>query len=123
MRIFLFLLAEMGLSWSITVLAIGAPIRQLFDTLFGRPPKLIKGKGGKKKYVEAELTKLQILVRCPACIGFWIALAISKGIYSPCLDSGLTGVIILASVLDGLVAVGVNWVMHVVLTRLGQYDL
>lgn len=111
----------MGLSWSITVLAIGAPIRMLSDLLTLR--KTSPGSTAAGSNDAQPLSKIQILFRCPACIGFWVACGLSALVYSPSIDCGLTRVIILASVLDGLVAVALNWVMHVVLTRLGQYDL
>jgi hypothetical protein len=118
-KFLIFYAAVMGLSWCITILAIGSPLRWLVDLT----AKASSGSSSAAADDAKPLTKIQILFRCPACIGFWIAGLLSWFVYSPCLDSGLTRVIILASVLDGLVAVALNWVTHVVLTRLGQYEL
>lgn len=121
LKIYLFYLAVMGLSWSITILAVGAPLRWIVDLLTKKKPS--PGSATTAPDDEKHPHPLKIFFSCPACVGFWVAYIMSALLYSPALDCGLTRVIILASVLDGLVAVALNWVMHVVLTRLGQYDL
>lgn len=118
MKAFLFYGAELGATLSITLLAIGLPIRNLVDRMFPsrQPPPDSADQ-------EPVFSPVQIFIRCPACVGFWISAIASLLLFSPTLDSGLCRDRITASILDGLVAVAVNWVAHVALTRMGQYDL
>jgi hypothetical protein len=65
---------------------------------------------------------LRTFVHCPACISFWVGVAFSLMIYSP--SKAHFGVPLFWSlVVDGLSSVGIIWCVHVILTRLGQYDL
>lgn len=115
MKDFLFYAAVYGAAASIALLHVGYPIRhlaaildqKLFPSLADSPAR-----GG----------PIKVLVHCPACLSFWIALIMSTLVYSP--SGAHFGIPTIPRLLvDSISATGIIFIVHVVMTRLGQYDL
>jgi len=111
--VFLFLAGTLGASLALGVLAVGHPFRaaaSLLDRFLFPRSWEGGGQGG----------PLRMLAHCPACLSFWIALALSFWIVPfrswSCRE-------IVERILLGLSATAVTWVVHVVLTKLGQYNI
>jgi len=119
MREFLFYTAIYGAAVSIAVLQVGAPIRRLFTAIdrflfpsLWRDDLPEDRRGG----------PLRILIHCPACVSFWIALFGSVRIYSPA-RTHFAIPFVDGLILDGFSSVAIIWFVHVVMTKLGQYGL
>ncbi len=104
MRDFIFFAAVYGLSVSLTVLGIGAPMRWALTKL---DFALFRNETG---------SYLKTLAHCPACLGFWIALGATFW-HAP------LGRFWADRLAVALAAVGINWIAHVTLSKLGQYEL
>lgn len=104
MRDFVFFAAVYGAAASLTILHIGAPYRALL-TWIDRVLFRIEEKG-----------PLKMLAHCPACTGFWLALGATFW-HSP------LGPWWLDRVMVALASTGIIWIVHVILARLGMYDL
>lgn len=119
MKDFLFFAAVYGTAASLAILAVGAPFRAfgiwLDQKLF--PHRWIvviseDRRGG----------AIRIFVHCPACISFWTGVLFSWLVHSPA-RTHLALPLVSSLIIDGLASAGIIWCVHVVLTRLGQYDL
>lgn len=91
-------LAAHGLTQIVTVSRIARPIRE------AAPPRL------------------QALLSCPMCLGFWVGLALSLSGLSP-LAVLVTWPGLARGVVDGAAASAVCWAAHVALARLGALEL
>lgn len=101
LRLVVFILAVYGAAAAITVLRAGAPLRWLVKSS----------------------QELSHFLHCPACVGFWIGCAASAFVYAgPALASS-TSFNWLLVLVDGLVACGSCWIIHVVLCKLGQFEI
>jgi len=96
MKALVFFLAAYGAALALTVLDFGIPYRWLGEKI-GEPAKTF--------------------VYCPACTGFWLALAGAFFWYSPAGEGPLD------AIASALAASGLIWIVHVVLSKLGQNDL
>ena len=63
---------------------------------------------------------LGALARCPMCLGFWVGAA---GALMPSLRVVDTGFLPCDLILSGAASSGWCWMVHVVMTRMGQNDL
>lgn len=106
MKAFFFFAATYGAATSMALLKAGAPFRWVMDTL----DRVIF----RKKNEEDGF--LAVLARCPACLGFWIAFG-DAFYYKP------LGPTIADHLMAAFAAVGLIWIVHVTLTKLGQYSL
>lgn len=97
-----FALADWGLANAVTVLKVGKPLREFLK----------------------DVPVLKDLFRCPACLGFWVALAGSWCVFSPslpCVPKDFLGdPRVAAAFMDGFVCCGINWILHVACERLGH---
>jgi hypothetical protein len=91
-----FLLATYGLANAISVLKFGLPIRKVCKPV----------------------PVLGALICCPACIAFWLGLGGSVGALSP--SAAVIDIWWKAMVVDGLMASGFTWVVHVLAEKLGH---
>lgn len=99
MRTLVFLLAAYGISHALTALTIGTPFRRLMTRL-GKIPGHFS--------------------HCIACTGFWVGLALSF-LWSPMGADDVHGMSRLGlHVVDSAAASGVNWLLYIVMVRLGQ---
>lgn len=114
----IFVLASFGLSNALAFLHIGLPFRIL-----------VSGLSDKQFYLRIKYDRLRGVrqtvlgraCRCHACIGFWIGAILSLG-WAAQFDYALVGnvsVRIAQLVLGGLVASGSNFIIWVILKRLG----
>ena len=115
MKDLLFYAAVYGAAASIALLHVGSPIRylatvidrRLFPSMSDSPAR-----GG----------PIKVLFHCPACLSFWISLAASIFVYSPAwAHFGVP--LIPRLIVDSLSSTGIIFCVHVVMTKLGQYDL
>lgn len=102
MGLFIFTMSVYGLANAIAVLKIG---RYFFGTWKER--KFI----GRIPYVGD-------IVYCPPCLAFWIGMLISRACLSP--SQQIVSNIHAAMVLDGLMASGIIYLIHLVAERLGH---
>lgn len=60
------------------------------------------------------LTKL---INCPLCLGFWLGIMFSLGIYSPCVDvPGIrVGFNLISLLFDGFLGSASAWILHLLL--------
>jgi hypothetical protein len=99
-----FVLAVYGAAAAVTVLEIGTLVRH---------PALALARRAEGRRVLGWLTdKAAKFVHCPACVGFWLGCACSAWIYRG--PSGIWYV-------DGFVALGATWIIHVILIACGMY--
>lgn len=106
MRAFFFFAAVYGAATSMALLKAGAPFRWVMKTLDRVIFRNKKEEGG----------FLTMMSQCPACLGFWIALG-DAFYYQP------LGPRIADHLMAAFSAVGLIWIVHVTLTKLGQYEL
>jgi hypothetical protein len=119
MKDFIFFAVIYGAAASLTILSVGSPWR-LIGTFIDQklfPARWVVGipsnqRGG----------AIRIFVHCPACVSFWIGALFSWILYSPARTYFEISRIPALAV-DGLASAGIIWFIHVVLTRLGQYEL
>jgi hypothetical protein len=114
--LFIFLLAIYGLANAIAVLKIGQYVFGIShcrkeNCTAPRHPKEFRKFLGRIPY-------LGDLFYCPPCLAFWFGMAVSRLVVSPfafVTDSALK-----ATVMDGLLASGVIWILHLIAERLGH---
>jgi len=116
---FLFFAAVYGTAASIALLHVGSPVRFLFTLI---DTKLFPSLWADFIPASQRGGPIRKLVHCPACLSFWIALAASILVYSPA-GHHLGLPVIPRVIVDSLASVGIIFCVHVVLTKLGQYDL
>ena len=119
MKDFLFFAAVYGTAASIALLHVGSPVRFLFTLI---DTKLFPSSWAEFIPASQRGGPIRKLVHCPACLSFWIALAASILVYSPA-GHHLGLPVIPRVIVDSLASVGIIFCVHVVLTKLGQYDL
>lgn len=88
-------LAVIGLTTIITQSKLFAPVRQVF-----------------------ELAVRSRFLHCPMCVGFWVGLGLSLLHFGCC-----PGPLWLRPVFDGWASSGLNWIVFVILVRLGSKSL
>lgn len=93
----LYLAACFGVSLSISVLAIGEPIRKIF--CFRSNPD--------------RPHHACIFINCVACTGYWAGVFLGYVYHSPTGNPWL----------DGFVVIGVNLILYVVLVKLGLHEI
>lgn len=119
MKDFLFFAAVYGMAASLAILAVGAPWRAIGTIL---DQKLFPHRWADDIPGDKRGGALRIFVHCPACISFWTGVLFSWFVYSPARDHfGCSRILSLP--IDGLASAGIIWCVHVVLTKLGQYEL
>lgn len=118
--LFIFLMSIYGLSNAIAVLKVGQFIfgighcREKNCTAPGHPKELRQFLG--------RIPYIGDLFYCPPCLAFWFGMGFSVAIESPA--SFLTDIRWLSMVIDGLLASGGTWLLHLTAERLGhQLDL
>lgn len=119
MKDFLFFAAVYGTAASLAILAIGAPWRATGTWL---DMKLFPSRWADDIPGDRRGGAVRIFVHCPACISFWTGVLFSWLVHSPA-KVHLQIPFASSLVIDGLASAGIIWFIHVVLTRLGQYDL
>lgn len=119
MNDFLFFAVLYGAAASIAVLQVGAPLRWFFSSM---DRGFFPGRWEPGIPEERRGGPLHVLIHCPACVSFWLALALSGLVYSPAGAHFGVGRII-GMPLDGFASVGIIWFVQVVMTKLGQYGL
>lgn len=114
--LFVFLWAVYGLSNAIAVLKIGRFIFGISHcskedcTSTGHPKEFRKFLG--------RIPYLGDLFYCPPCLAFWFGMAASRLGVSP--SAFVTDVPWTATIVDGLLASGVVWMLHLAAERLGH---
>lgn len=114
--LFVFLGAIYGLANAIAVLKIGQLIFGFSHcpdkdcTKVGHPKELRKFLG--------RIPYLGDLFYCPPCLAFWFGMGISRLGISP--SAFVTDVAWTATVVDGLLASGIIWLLHLIAERLGH---
>jgi hypothetical protein len=116
LALLIFVFAVYGLANAIAVLKFG----QLFFGIGyctkegcdakGHPKELRVGPG--------RIPWLGDIFYCPPCLAFWIGMVFSLVVLSP--TSVLTPVVWKATVMDGLVASGAIWLLHLIAERLAH---
>ncbi len=109
--LFIYLMSVYGLSNAIAVLKAGKVIRE--------PLRWLCGLAGPGIWVYP-WRFLSALVECPACLSFWIGMAMSILVVSPLLSVQPGANRWAAMVVDGLMACGFSWFVHVTTTRMGH---
>jgi hypothetical protein len=99
----IYFMAVLGMAYSLTLLGIGAPYRWVGEKLDWLLFRNQKG------------SYLKVLVHCPACTGFWVALGFTFW-HSP------LGPLWIGRFMTGLACTGGLWIVQVILTKLGQYE-
>lgn len=114
LSLFIFLTAVYGLATAIAVLKIG---QHIFGVGYCAKKKC-KEKGHPKELRRflGRIPGVGDLFYCPPCLAFWIALGLSAFVLSP--TSLVVHIRWLSSILDGLMACGVVWLIHAVAERL-----
>jgi hypothetical protein len=106
MREFFFFAAVYGAAASMALLKAGVPFRWVMQTLDRVIFRNKTEDGG----------VLTMMSKCPACLAFWIALG-DAFYYKP------LGPTVGDHLMAAFAAVGLVWIVHVTLSKLGQYDL
>lgn len=117
MNLFIYFAAAYGFSVTLTLLHWGAGYRGLgmiLDRL------LFPSKWKEEIPADQRGGSLKTLVHCPACTGFWVALGMTAWLM-PDLP-WLSFRNFETRWMHSVAASGIIWIVHVVLTRLGQYD-
>lgn len=114
----IFVLAIFGLATAIAVLKFG----QLFFGI-GHCPKKddeCKEKGHPKELRRGlgRIPYIGDLFYCPPCLAFWFGLTISLGVVSP--SRFVISTVWQAAIIDGLLASGAIWLLHLIAERLGH---
>lgn len=114
----IFLAAIYGLANAIAVLKIGqffigkSHCAEKGCTNPGHPLETRKGIG--------RVPYLGDLFYCPPCLAFWFGMAMSRFVVSPAIAGGLVGPWWQAMAIDGLIASGMIFLMHLTAERLGH---
>lgn len=114
----IFLFSIYGLANAIAVLKIGQFIfgqshcTQKDCKNAGHPKETRKGLG--------MIPYLGDLFYCPPCLAFWFGMGLARLGVSPALGSGFMGPWWVAMMIDGLIASGVVWLLHLTAERLGH---
>lgn len=114
--LFIFLAAVYGLSTAIAVLKIGQHIFGL-----GHCPNKECSHKGHPKELRRFLGRIPVLgdlFYCPPCLAFWIGSMLSLFVLSP--SSLVVPVRGFSAALDGLMACGVVWLLHVSAEKLAH---
>ena len=114
MKDLIFFLATFGVAYCLTVLYIGRIYREA-GTMLDR--FLFKRRYDDSIPPAQQGGPIRHYIHCPACNSFLIAFIMSTFWYSP-LGSGLPDRLAVS-----FASVAVTWIVHVVLTKLGQYDI
>jgi hypothetical protein len=114
--LFIFLMAIYGLANAIAVLKIGQFIFGISHCrkegcVASRHPRELRKFLGRVPY-------LGDLFYCPPCLAFWFGMGMSRFVVSP--FAFVTDVAWKATVMDGLLASGVVWLLHLFAERLGH---
>lgn len=117
MKLFLFFAAVYGAAASLAVLGFGAWFRSAGVWL---DRGLFKTRWVVAIPEEQRGGPIRTFVHCPACLSFWIGLAMTFWLLP---FAGWSAGDAAERVVHALAATGVTWVVHVVLTKLGQYGL
>jgi len=116
MNEFLFFAATYGVAASLAVLGVGGPFRAA-GTWLDR--KLFKKRWRKRKKEEAPMGgPIRVFVHCPACISFWVGFGLTFWL-NP-LEAFWVEIVV--RLVWSFAAVGVSWVTHTAMTKLGQYQ-
>lgn len=99
-----FFLAVYGAALSLALLKIGAPFRWTLSRL---DYWIFRNEEG---------SYLKTFSQCPACLGFWISFAATFW-HAP------LGPNIFNRLAVSLACVGLIWIIHVTMTKLGQFEL
>lgn len=91
----IFWMAVYGLANAVAILKVGTPVRWITDKIPG----------------------ISHLFHCPTCLSFWIGMAFSLWILSPC--SQVCPSSVKTIVMDGLAASAFSYVAHVTMERVG----
>jgi hypothetical protein len=116
MLLLLWMLAVYGLADVIAKARIGAPLRRLFPV--SRPDR---------PGVDGQVVTFAHLIRCPKCVGWWVAGALTFLHLGPAESLQALG----GSITSALLRAGLNafagaawcWMLHVVLCKLGAEEL
>lgn len=132
MKLILFLMAGFGLTYAISKLGFGSPLRWLAERI---PPFINLDKH--VLYLRMPLPCVPptkdaiksfwiILVECVACLGFWIGLGLSWFFISPASDIAFEGTLLQcqlkATFVDGLCVSGFNLGVHLVFMALDALE-
>lgn len=114
----LFALAVFGLASAVTVLKIG---RYFFGTSHCEEKECQNSKHPyeTRKFL-GRIPYFGDLFYCPPCLGFWLGMGTSVWILSPSQE--LIEVWWKAMLLDGCVAVGIVWILHVAVMRMAAME-
>jgi len=110
----LFFLAVYGAAISVAVLKLGLPLRRLAAHVPPRYERKLMRDG--KETVEQRSVLMDFL-SCPPCLSFWIAALFSRFAWSPSAPHLRSFPWWYAAVADGLAAVAVSWILHVITER------
>ena len=114
MKDFIFFTATFGVAYCLSLLHVGRIYREL-GTMLDR--KIFPKRWADSILENQKGGPIRIFVHCPACNSFWIAFAASSLWYSP-LGSGFPDRLAVS-----FASVAVTWAVHVILTKLGQYEI
>jgi hypothetical protein len=114
----IFLFAIYGLANAIAVLKIG----QYFIGTSHCSEKDCKKEGHPKETRKGlgRVPYLGDLLYCPPCLAFWFGMAMSHFVVSPAAAGGLVGPWWQGMAIDGLIASGMIWILHLTAERLGH---
>lgn len=104
MKTAIFFAAVYGAAISLALLRVGAPFRWVMSRL---DYWIFRNK---------ERSHLKMMAGCPSCLGFWLSLGATFW-YAP------LGPFIFDRLAVAFASVGIIWIVHVTLTKLGQFDL
>ena len=119
MKDLIFVLAVYGTAISLAILSVGAPWRVVGSAI---DRLIFPSRWNADVSHDRKGGAIRIFVHCPVCISFWVAALFSWLFYSPSqahLEIGYPWIL----VVDGLASVGIIWCVHVVMTKLGQYEV
>jgi len=110
-KIAVFALAVYGAAISVALLKVGAPVRWVLSRL---DYMIFRNEQG---------SWLKTLSECPACLSFWISFLLSYWL----MPIGTAGPTLLEALLTrgiwSVAMVGFTWIVHVTMSKLGQYEL
>jgi hypothetical protein len=111
-------MAVFGAAYSLTVLGIGALYRSIGTEL---DQLLFKNQWREAIAPDRRGGLIHKFVHCPACNSFWLSLGatfwycpVNRWVLGPCIVDRLA---------VSFASVGIVWIIHVILTKLGQYEI